>query len=79
MRDSLRHLLDVAYDVQVYLAVMGFSVYNAIDYAYVSFRVPHLNDPRALLKLVGNLEVRIVTDGDDVVIKIYDEEIKLAK
>ena len=74
MRDSLRHLIEVAQDVKDFLEKSSYTLHDCDSYACCEFRVRCIGDPRGLLKLVGSLLVRIIADGDDVLIKIYDEE-----
>lgn len=75
MRDSLKHLIEIASDVKVLLDVRSFIVNECEDYCCCEFHVTNMIEPRRVLDLVGNLLVRMYASGDDLVIKVYDEEV----
>ena len=75
MRDSLRHLIEVAQDVKVFLGKSSYTISDFDSVSYCEFRVSCIGDLRGLLNLVGSLRVTFRAVDDDLVIRIFDEDI----
>lgn len=75
MRDSLKHLIEVACNVKVLLGVCSYTVNEFNEYSFIEFHTQGMIEPRRVLDLAGSHLVRMYASGDDLIIKIYDEEV----
>ena len=73
MNPKIELLMNVAHDVATFFGRKSWGFYHGRDYAYAEFNVPYVNDPRALLNLLQDLQVRFIHDKDNIVIRIYVE------
>ena len=73
MRDSMRQLLDICYDVKVLLCVGSFTVSYYEDGSFCDFEVKSIKNLQSLLKIVGGLEIYLFGRDDRLVIRIYED------
>lgn len=72
MRDSMRQLLDICYDVKVMLCVSSFSVSYYEDGSFCDFEVTSFRNLQSLLKIVHGLEICLLGRDNRLVIRIFE-------
>lgn len=74
MTDSLKKLIDVAYNIKVFLGLMSYTLYQYEDGSFVEFHVQKILNPRGLIELTNGLQIRFFHSESDIRIRV-DEDI----
>ena len=73
MRNSFLQFIETCHKIRGFLPVSGYEIHDNEDGAYADFRIRCINDPRSLLKLCGQLCVRILNDEDRIVVRVFED------
>lgn len=76
MTKSLEKLIDVAFDIKVFLGVASYTLYQYKDGSYVEFHVQKILNPWQLLHLTGGLEIRLFHTENDIMIRIEENPVE---
>lgn len=77
MTDSFKKLIEVAFDIKVFLGVASYTLYQYEDGSYVEFHVHKILNPRGLIDLANGLEIRFYHGESDIMIRIDEEPFSL--
>lgn len=72
MTKSLSELIDVAFNIKVYLSVGSYEMNHYEEDSYVDFRTRCVKDPAALLRLANGLRLYIFADEGSVIVRLYE-------
>lgn len=73
MRKSLSKFIETCHDIRCNLQVSGYELHDYEDGAYADFKVRGINDPRSLLRLCGQLCVKMLSDEDRIVVRVFED------
>lgn len=76
MTKSLEYLIEVAFDVKVFLGVASYALYQYEDGSFVEFHVQKILNPQALLNLTKGLEIRLYHTENDIMIRIEENPVE---
>lgn len=66
-------LMDTCHDVKNHLNAASFEVFYYEDGSYAEFKVNKIITPKALNRIIGNLDYRITSQDGYVVISIFED------
>lgn len=72
MTKTLENLIDTCYRIKVFLAVGSYELHQYDDGSYADFKVAKVTDPRSLLIIAGSHQVRLFADGDNIIIRVFE-------
>lgn len=72
MTKTLENLIDTLYRIKVFLAVSSYVLHQYEDGSFADFKVAKVNDPRTLLKIAGGHRVILLTDGENIIIRVFE-------
>lgn len=73
MTDSFKQLIEVAYDIKLYLGVGSYSVHQYEDGSFVEFKVHKIENARGLIELANGLKVLIFHCEDDIRVRVEED------
>lgn len=73
MTDSFKKLIEVAYDIKLFLGVSSYTVYQYEDGSFVEFHIQKMFNPRVLIDLTNGLEIRIFHSENDIRIRVEED------
>lgn len=74
MTKSLEELINVAFDIKVFLSVGSYEFHHYEEDSYVEFRTRNIKDPLSLLRIAHGLQLYIFADNDSVIVRLYERE-----
>lgn len=77
MTDSFKKLIEVAFDIKVFLSVDSYTLYQYEDGSYVEFLVQKIVNPRRLIDLTVGLDIRLYHCENDIMIRVYEDPFDL--
>lgn len=72
MRKSLSTFIDTCFDIKVFLKVGSYELHHYEDGSYADFRIAKIDDPKTILRLANNHELRIREHNGFVVIRVFE-------
>lgn len=72
MSKELAQLIEIAFDVKCYLQVGSYVLHHYEDGSYVDIKTSVIKDPRRLMQITIPLEVKLLSDNDQIIIRIYE-------
>lgn len=73
MRQSLEEFIETCFKIKVHLQVGSYELHDYEDGDYAEFKTNKIRDPKTLLRIVGQHEVRIYAKDDQVVVAVYED------
>ena len=77
MTDSFKKLIEVAFDIKVFLGVASYTLYQYKDGSFVEFHVQKIANPRGLLELVKGSDIRFYHTETDIMIRVDEDPVDL--
>ena len=72
MTDSFKKLIEVAFDIKVFLGVESYTLYQYEDGSIVEFHVQKIVNPRGLINLICGRDIRFFHGENDITIRVYE-------
>lgn len=74
MSTSLSELIETAFKVKVFFGVGSYVMNHYEDGSFVDFKVNRIVDVPALMKVAGDLEIKIFSDGDSLIVRLFERD-----
>lgn len=74
MTKNLAELIDTAYKVKVHFNVGSYELNQYEDGSYVDFKVNRVVDLKALLGIVGSLELKFFCDNGWLIVRLFEKD-----
>lgn len=72
MKDSLKKLIEVAFDIKVVLGVENYTLHQYNDGSFVEFHVTKITNPRGLIDAAGDLDIMFYHDVTDIKVTLHE-------
>lgn len=73
MRQSMVELIERSFDLKRTLCIGSYELHHYDDGSFSDFHVPKINDPKAINKVIGPLEYKILQDERGIVIRVFED------
>ena len=73
MRQSKYLFIDACHDIKIFLKVGSYEMHDYDDGCYADFKVKSIKDPNSLNGIIAPLEYYILSEGDMVVIRVFED------
>jgi hypothetical protein len=77
MTDSFKKLIEVAFDIKVFLGVASYTLYQYKDGSFVEFHVNKITNPRGLLELAKGSDIRFYGSENGIMIRVEEDPVDL--
>ena len=77
MTDSFKKLIEVAFDIKVFLGVASYTLYQYEEGSFVEFHVQKITNPRGVIDLTNGLEIRFFHGETDIMIRVDENPFDL--
>lgn len=65
--------METCFKIKCHLQLESYVLHDYLDGDYAEFKTNKIRDPKALMRLVGKLEVRIYSRDDELVVAVYED------
>lgn len=77
MTDSFKKLIEVAFDIKVFLGVASYTLYQYEDGSFVEFHVQKISNPRGLIDLAAGLDIKFYHGENNIMIRLDEDPFTL--
>lgn len=75
MSKSLEELIERAFDIKCHFELSSYELHHYLDGSYVDFRVKKVYDLQALIRLAGELTLKLFADDNYIIVRLFERDI----